>query len=249
MSSDEDFSERENKKILVIGLTGTGKSTLCNVLCGRKPNDPMFPTSARANSCTQKLKFADVTVNDEPRNATIIDTIGLNDDDHSEDTILKKLKDSLQDQCNLVNLFAIVVNGTTRRLDKSLVQTLVMFEAMFGRDFWKQSIIVFTNLPMDEASVKRRRIQNKGKSDDDLAQQFLQSLQLRLPDSLGVDYVILDSFRDEDDDGQRQAFEKGRKKMWKCLRKAKPLPTDQIKQAKSNERKMKELHENEKQQL
>ena len=42
------------KKILVLGNTGDGKSTLCNVFSGFDPHhQAVFPVSAGANSCTQ----------------------------------------------------------------------------------------------------------------------------------------------------------------------------------------------------
>ena len=42
------------KKLLVLGNTGDGKSTLCNILGGFDPSDQsMFPVSGGALSCTQ----------------------------------------------------------------------------------------------------------------------------------------------------------------------------------------------------
>ena len=42
------------KKLLVLGNTGDGKSTLCNILGGFDPADQsMFPVSGGALSCTQ----------------------------------------------------------------------------------------------------------------------------------------------------------------------------------------------------
>ena len=50
----DDLVDNGRKKVLVIGKTGTGKSSLCNVLCGLGHNAKVFPVSAKANSCTAK---------------------------------------------------------------------------------------------------------------------------------------------------------------------------------------------------
>ena len=42
------------KNMVVIGSTGTGKSSLCNVLAGRDHDDDVFPASAEMASCTNK---------------------------------------------------------------------------------------------------------------------------------------------------------------------------------------------------
>ena len=42
------------KNVVVIGSTGTGKSSLCNILAGKSHDDDVFPVSAEMASCTNK---------------------------------------------------------------------------------------------------------------------------------------------------------------------------------------------------
>ncbi len=42
------------KNMVVIGATGTGKSTLSNVLAGRSHDDDLFPVGGSMTSCTNK---------------------------------------------------------------------------------------------------------------------------------------------------------------------------------------------------
>ena len=40
------------KNMVVIGCTGTGKSTLCNVLAGEEPDHDTFPVGHDMSTCT-----------------------------------------------------------------------------------------------------------------------------------------------------------------------------------------------------
>ena len=59
----DDIRENGRKKILIIGKTGTGKSSLCNVIAGHPHNAEIFPVSGAASSCTQSTKFAEIFFN------------------------------------------------------------------------------------------------------------------------------------------------------------------------------------------
>jgi len=76
----ESISGNGLKKILVIGKTGTGKSTLCNVLAGKEYDADYFKTSSEGKSCTQNTKFKNVFFNgDEKKPVSLIDTMGFDD--------------------------------------------------------------------------------------------------------------------------------------------------------------------------
>ena len=82
----DDLVDNGRKKVLVIGKTGTGKSSLCNVLCGLGPNAKVFPVSAKANSCTQRTFFCETFFNNKKdRPISLIDTIGFDDPDKDDD--------------------------------------------------------------------------------------------------------------------------------------------------------------------
>ena len=59
----DDIDNNGRKKMLIIGKTGTGKSSLCNVISGHDPNAEIFRVSEGALSCTQATQFANVFFN------------------------------------------------------------------------------------------------------------------------------------------------------------------------------------------
>merc|ERR1712198_463108 len=56
----EHIINNGRKKVLIIGKTGTGKSTLCNVISGLSHDANVFQVSALPSSCTQETQLADV---------------------------------------------------------------------------------------------------------------------------------------------------------------------------------------------
>ena len=122
----DDIKYNELKKLLVVGKTGSGKSSLCNVLSGYSFNADLFEVSAESRSCTQKTNFRNVFFNgDRMKPISIIDTIGFDDPNKDTDaTIISDLVVKLKNNCDYVNLFLITVNGQDPRLDGSLIGML-----------------------------------------------------------------------------------------------------------------------------
>merc|ERR1712051_799031 len=217
------------KKILVIGKTGTGKSSLCNVLCGADHDADLFPVSAEAMSCTQGTVFCDAFFNkDKEWPFSLIDTIGFDDPDKDDDAkIIAELVLKLKNGCDFVNLFVIAVNGQSPRLDSSLVGMIKVFEGMFGQDFWKQVVVLFTRMPMDE-KAKKKREKNSKQSDDELAQKYMAEVAKRFKNGKQIHYVFLDSCFDKEDPEETRCFVQAMDKLLNALNAAKPLPTSKV---------------------
>ena len=74
----ESLKDQPFKKLLVIGKTGTGKSSLCNRIAGHDADSNAFPVSENAESCTQSTVLANVLFGgNKERPVSLIDTIGL----------------------------------------------------------------------------------------------------------------------------------------------------------------------------
>ena len=183
------------RKSLVIGKTGTWKSSLCNVLAGREHDDDDFAASSDAESCTQSTKFADIFLNGDPCcwPISLFDTIGFDDPTKDHDVkIIVELVAKLKNNCDYINLSMITVNGQAPWLDGSLLTMLNIFEGMFDKDIWKQVVVVFTRVQMDNSNKYHRESVNQ-KTDDELAQDYVKVVEAQFPDCTGLRYLYMDA--------------------------------------------------------
>merc|ERR1711892_58858 len=230
-------------KLLIIGKTGTGKSSLCNVITGHSMDSDIFPVSAKAVSCTQSTQFGWVNFNaNVGRPISLIDTIGFDDPKKDKDAdIIGELVHQLKNNCDYVNLFMIAVNGQNPRLDGALMGMIRIFEGMFGKEFWKQAVIVFTRIPMDVKSVKKRNKINK-QSDEELAKEYLKVVENEFPNGKGLQYLFMDACYDKDEDAdpaEKKAFDNAMEILWKSLSKSPGLTTSKVQEVETEFKKLK----------
>ena len=226
----ENVKGNERPKILLLGKTGSGKSSLANVLSGNKYNDELFQSSAGADSCTQRNEIADVfLMGDTEKPLTLIDTVGFDDKDKDlDDDIISDLLATLQERVDFINSFVITINGQNSRLDKSLEYMLKIFEEMFGLQFWRNTFLVFTHMEMDEKSIKKRK-ERRGKSDEDLGEEFRKAIEKQFPYASNLQVIFLDACHDKSDSYEAEMFSKNLEKMWRTTSSKTSITTSSIK--------------------
>ena len=166
------------KKTLVFGKTGTGKSSLCNVLCGKPFNDEFFKSSDGTRGCTQTTDLAEICFNGtNDHMMTLIDTVGFYDAEKDlDDDVIADLFLTLSRRVDLINTFILVVNGQDSRIDDPLVKMLRLFEEMFEKEFWNHIVLNFSHLQMDQETIDRRKKNNKP-SQEDHAKTYIRDLR------------------------------------------------------------------------
>ena len=112
ISAQEDLPE---PRLVIIGQTGAGKSTLANVLLGESPDckNCTFPVCNGYNSCTKKTKFKVGTWIGSGSTFTVVDTPGLGDSDNEEAELMDEMMEALHS----------VIKGAMRCCSSSMVKT------------------------------------------------------------------------------------------------------------------------------
>ena len=235
-----DLVGNGRRKLLIVGKTGSGKSSICNVIAGLDDKNSTFKVSSSAQGCTGSTQLADVSFDGRTdRPISLIDTIGFDDPDRDTDTkVIQDLISKLKTKCDYMHVFLLVVNGQSPRLDLSLTTMLGYFQEMFGECFWKQTIIIFTRLSMKPA-VREERERVSEQTDQKIADEYLEVVKTKFPAaSRGLKYVFLDACRDVKDATSQNAFRDSMEQVWNMLQAAPGLPTDKMKHAESEKMKL-----------
>ena len=121
-------------KILVIGRTGSGKSTLINNLLGReiaKVGHRIYPQTTTVSAYQVEISGVDVTACDTP---------GLRDTSRKEEENMKKIKASCSDP-DLVIFCLSMDNTRWHNDDEEAIQTVTEY---LGDGIWKHSVLALT---------------------------------------------------------------------------------------------------------
>ena len=125
-------------EFVVIGATGTGKSSFCNFVL----NKEIFKTSDDPNSETKEVKGS-YGIKDS-KNIFAIDTPGLKDSSDEDQIHIKNIAQYLRKRKN-VKAIILTINFHCPRFDSTLRELLLVFGNMFPiEEFWEHVGIVFT---------------------------------------------------------------------------------------------------------
>eukprot|EP00026_Physarum_polycephalum_P010338 Phypoly_transcript_10498.p1 GENE.Phypoly_transcript_10498~~Phypoly_transcript_10498.p1 ORF type:complete len:376 (+),score=60.16 Phypoly_transcript_10498:119-1246(+) len=144
------------KKVIVLGATGSGKSSLCNILAGRRNT---FVVSSGVNSQTSSTAIQNASWLGTGEGALIVDTPGLGDSGGNDTRHIYDMVDVLK-QLAVANIFIILFNGQTPRYDEPLQSMLNTFVGIFGKGFLRHTILGFSRWGFDAASKRRREHNN-----------------------------------------------------------------------------------------
>ncbi|KAF3039397.1 gTPase, IMAP member 8 [Didymella heteroderae] len=161
MTAKQNGQEDAASMIVVMGVTGAGKSYFINQLAGRKVVDE----GAALDSCTDKCSMVPVSIGGST--ALLIDTPGFDDTTRTDSEILTEIARILSAQYALgVQLKGIIYihRITDVRFNRSSVKTFEIFKKICGHEALKNVLLVTSRWhEIDEATGADRERQLKEK--------------------------------------------------------------------------------------
>jgi predicted GTPase len=109
----------KTKTIILLGKTGHGKSTFCNLLS----DSFEFKVAAETdvNSCTKEIKKKEYDIKEENIKLVIIDTPGFSDSDGDDPNIIKDIKNYLlKKDLPRINSIIVIISIQEPKLDQSI---------------------------------------------------------------------------------------------------------------------------------
>lgn len=212
-STNED--RYPSPRIVILGATGVGKSSLANVLVGRDKNygganfrNGCFKVSAGLDSITKRTcadqgYWLGDTTNER---FTVIDTPGFGDRLLEEEKTIENLVTTLRDQIKYVHVFIIAFKQNDNRMTNSLRSMISLFEKMFGKKFWDNAILEATHWNHGEDAERIRM-----DSDPSITQKFWTdefNRKLKNEYSLKTDLksVFIDTFYHQESQHEIEVF-------------------------------------------
>ena len=138
-------------KVVILGATGAGKSSLANVLIGRERHfngvgfpDGCFQVRASLDSVTTNTCIDTgfwMGENSTGQKVTVIDTPGFGDILIKEEKTIETMVKVLKEEVKYVNAFIIVFKQWDVRMTHSMRSMLSLMEKIFGKKFWDHAIL------------------------------------------------------------------------------------------------------------
>ena len=207
------FSEISNEakfpspRVVILGGTGVGKSSLANVLLGRDKNydgggrfnNGCFQVSSRLEggvtkeTCSARGSWLGLTDN---QNFTVIDTPGFGNQLVEEQQTIKNLVSALKDDIKWVHVFVIAFKQTDNRMTDSLRSMIFLFEKMFGSKFWGNAVLEATHWNFGNNARRIREAAKPPITRDFWTAEFNRKLQENFSLQRNLSSVFIDSFHD-----------------------------------------------------
>ena len=237
-------------RIVIIGETGAGKSSLANVLLGRHHQyngkdfqDGCFKVAWGFKHMTNRTCIdtghwlGDV----DSSSVTIVDTPGFVKELDNEQKTIDDLVNVLKKDLKYVHAFVITFKGiNTPRKTRELRVMLSTFEKMFGNDFWNHVILEFTWWSFNSFWVDKRQDKKTPDTEDRIVNQYNRMLQRMLDINITLPAVFIDSNYDKSNANESSKFKEYTDILFKFAKDSGPFECKDIDTAKTE---MSELRE------
>jgi len=222
-------------KIVIIGPTGSGKSSLANVLLGESPlcKDCTFPVCSQGlHSCTKETTMATKPWLGENEMFTVVDTPGFGDSDNDDSDLVDEMMAVLNKEVGSANLILLLIKGTETRLGGELQQMIREMRALFGEKMWNNLVIGVSFWSFKTDLVNYRESTCKWSPDNCRNEEWFEtSMKSILHEKFHIKedlpFVFLDSWAKHpmnvNDEDQKEMFDKESRKLWNLAKQTTPF--------------------------
>ena len=210
-------------RIVILGATGAGKSSLANVLLGRDKNyegesfeNGCFKVSTGLDSIT-KDTCADVGYWMGDKNnsmVTVVDTPGFGDRLVEEEKTIENLVTTLRDEIKSVHVFIIPFKQNDNRMTNSLRSMISLFEKMFGYQFWDNAILEATHWNHGEDATRIRNESNPPLTQKFWKDEFNRILKNEYSLKKDLEAVFIDTFHHDESIEEVKVFKNNSQLLW-----------------------------------
>ena len=205
---EENTSRYDQITAILMGKTGHGKSTLCNLLSDSED----FIVGDTSHSCTKEIQIKNFFNHANRASVSIIDTPGLSDSDGDDNKIIDDMKKYLiKPDIPRINAILIVISIQEPKMDKSIVNLLEEIIKIFPlKSFWKHVIIIWTKY--FGSANQKKRLQEKAQKDFrtdfiDLTKNIKKKFNMDL-DIIDNINMVFNEYDHEEEDEKIKAFNK-----------------------------------------
>jgi len=147
-----------NPRIVIVGPTGSGKSSLANAFLGCDPrsDDCMFVVCPGTDSCTKKTTYGTGPWLGTGQNVTIVDTPGFGDSDDEEEVLIEEMMDVLGNTVKNADTLLLLLDGRATRFTKGLQTMIKRMTVIFSKNWWNYIAVGVSFWKYDQDSIDDR---------------------------------------------------------------------------------------------
>merc|ERR1712212_938831 len=224
-----------NPRMIIVGPTGAGKSSLANAFLGCDPRAPsgtcLFGVGNGMDSCTKETTYGygpwlgNTTQHNFTsfHNFTVVDTPGFGDTDGEDEKLIDEMMGVLAPTINDADTIVLLLNGmANQRFTDSLVSMIKRMTAMFGQQWWDYLVIGVSFWSYSEEAIAGRECSPNYPDDCKDEAWFVREVNSQMQEKFGVtrnfSFVFTDSWSQTldniDDEVQQQHWHEETGKLW-----------------------------------